>query len=94
MNLDDISEERLNRAVAIYYDGQRNPVLVAKGRHQQAEDIVASAKASEVPVYNNDALARMLEEMEIGEHIPAELYRAVACVLCFAYRDVMESDAS
>jgi len=47
---------------------------------------IETAKAHGVPVENNPALAAALADVEIGEEIPLELYKAVAEVLLFILR--------
>jgi flagellar biosynthesis protein len=75
-------------AVALHYEKQDSgpPRVVASGRGAIGERIVATAKAHGVPVENNPGLAAALADVEIGEEIPLELYKAVAEVLIFILR--------
>ncbi len=76
-------------AVALKYDQSRMdaPVVVAKGAGELAKRIREIARKHGVPIVENRALARMLYKMvEVGEEIPEMLYRAVAEVLAFVYR--------
>jgi flagellar biosynthetic protein FlhB len=76
-------------AVAIQYD-QKNmsaPVVVAKGEDFVARKIRDVASEHGVPIVENKPLARaLMAQVEIGEEIPEDLYRAVAEVLAFVYR--------
>ena len=52
-----------NRAVALKYDGEGAPVVVASG--------------SGVPVYEDNSLATMLSQLALGQEIPDALYQAI-----------------
>ncbi len=73
-------------AVALHYDKQGAPRVVARGRGALGAKIVEVAQAHNVPIEENEALAGALSNVEIGDEIPAELYRAVAEVLIFVLR--------
>ena len=82
-----MTDER-SLAVALYYEKQDAgaPRVVASGRGAIGEKIVETAKAHGVPIENNPGLAAVLADVEIGEEIPLELYKAVAEVLIFILR--------
>ncbi|HTW11260.1 MAG TPA: EscU/YscU/HrcU family type III secretion system export apparatus switch protein [Solirubrobacteraceae bacterium] len=74
------------RATALQYNaGDRAPTVVATGRGQVAEQIVAAAHAAGVPVREDPALAAALAALDLGAEIPEALYRAVAETLAWAY---------
>jgi len=76
-------------AVAIQYDPETMaaPKVIAKGAGLIALKIKELARFHHVPVVENKPLARTLfKEMEIGQSIPKELYKAVAEVLAYVYR--------
>jgi flagellar biosynthetic protein FlhB len=76
-------------AVALRYDMSKDaaPVVVAMGERLIALKIKEVAKKFNVPIVENKPLARALFEMaEIGMQIPGKLYRAVAEVLAFVYK--------
>ncbi len=76
-------------AVALKYDPAKDsaPVLVAKGMRLIAEKIKQVAVANGVPIVENPPLARSIyKTVDIGEAIPAKLYRAVAEVLAYVYK--------
>ena len=75
-------------AVAIRYDAEEAeaPIVVAKGADYVAQRIKEVAKENNVEIVENKPLARMLyANVEIGEMVPPELYKAVAEVLAYVY---------
>lgn len=76
-------------AVALRYDlkEQKAPFVVAKGQDQVALRMRELAKEYDLVIMENKPLARALyAQVEIGQGIPADLYKAVAEVLAFVYR--------
>ncbi len=75
-------------AVAIKYDASVSeaPIVVAKGADYLAQKIKEIAKDNNVEIVENKPLARMLyANVEVGEMVPPELYKAVAEVLAYVY---------
>lgn len=76
-------------AVALLYErkSMEAPQVVAKGKGVIARRIREVAVENDVPVMENRILARALfSQVEIGDEVPEDLYRAVAEVLAFVYR--------
>lgn len=76
-------------AIALRFDSENMvaPRVVAKGADHLAERIRSIAAEHSVPIVENKPLAQALYRMvELGDYIPAELYRAVAEVLAYVYR--------
>ena len=73
-------------AVALHYDKTGAPRVVAKGRGSIGARIIEVARANDIPIEENEVLAGALSNVEIGDEIPAELYKAVAEVLIFVLR--------
>ncbi len=76
-------------AVALRYDAGEMPApkVVAKGKNFLAARIRERAIKNQVPIVENAPLARALyQSAEIGQEIPAPLFRAVAEVLAYIYR--------
>ena len=73
-------------AVALHYDRTGAPRVVAKGRGSLGEKIIEVARANNIPIEENEVLAGPLSHVELGDEIPAELYKAVAEVLVFVLR--------
>jgi flagellar biosynthesis protein len=80
--------ESRSLAVALHYEKQDGgaPRVVASGRGAIGEKIIETARAHGVPVENNPGLAAALADVEIGEEIPLDLYKAIAEVLIFILR--------
>jgi flagellar biosynthesis protein len=79
------------RAVALNYDHDTMgaPVVLAKGKGTVAEKIIALAAEHGIPVKEDPVLVKALEQLELGDQIPPELYRVVAEILVF----IMQTDA-
>ena len=73
-------------AVALHYDHGGGPTVVAKGRGAIGAKIIELAKAHDIPIEENEVLAGALSNVELGDEIPVELYKAVAEVLVFVLR--------
>ncbi len=76
-------------AVAIRYtvDSMAAPVVVAKGKNYLAQRIRQVAVLHQIPIVENPPLAQALyKSAEVGQEIPAHLYRAVAEILAYIYR--------
>ncbi len=73
-------------AIALQYDGDGAPEVIARGYHEVAEEILELAKEANVPLHQDNELAALLEDLDLGDQVPQALYRVVAEVLVFAYR--------
>lgn len=66
------------RAVALQYGvSDTAPVIVASGMGHLAEKILDVAQENGVPIYEDNSLATILSQLNLGQSIPEELYRAV-----------------
>lgn len=66
------------RAVALQYGADDSaPVVVASGMGYLAERIVNVAQENGVPIYEDDSLATVLTQLNLGQEIPPELYQAI-----------------
>ena len=76
-------------AVALTYDENAPlaaPKVVAKGEEHLAQRIKEIARENNVPIVENKPVARMLyQNVDLGEEIPPELYKAVAEILAMVY---------
>jgi len=71
-------------AVALRYNGEAAPRVVARGAGAIAAKIRAAAEEARVPQVQDVPLARALyRSCEVGQQIPSELWTAVAQVLAF-----------
>jgi flagellar biosynthesis protein len=76
-------DTRKQLAVALHYDRTGAPRVIAKGKGSIGARIIEVAKAHDIPIEENEVLAGALSNVELGDEIPAELYKAVAEVLIF-----------
>ena len=71
-------------AIALEYAmHDKAPKVIASGKGHLAEKIIEKAGEEDIPVHKDPKLAKSLEDIEIGEYIPPELYKVVAEVLVF-----------
>jgi len=76
-------------AIAIKYDMGKDsaPKVVAKGMDELAQRIKKIAVENNVPLYEDKELARALfKTVEVGEQIPAKLFKAVAQILAYIFQ--------
>jgi len=76
-------------AIALKFDAREMiaPRVLAKGAGYVAQRIREIAEENQIPIVEEKPLAQALYKMvELGDDIPAELYRAVAEVLAYVYR--------
>jgi flagellar biosynthesis protein len=74
-------------AIALaYQQTDAAPRVVAKGKGLIAEAIIARAKEHGVFVHESPELVALLTQVDIDQHIPAQLYMAVAELLAWLYR--------
>jgi flagellar biosynthesis protein len=74
-----------NSAIALVYNQDDLPRVVAKGKGIVADKILAIAKEAEIPIHQDAQLNKALSAIELNQTIPNELFAAVAQVLVFAY---------
>lgn len=74
-------------AVALaYHDHDSAPKVVAQGRGLIAQAIIKRAKEHGVFVHESEDLVGLLMQVELDQHIPPQLYLAVAELLAWLYR--------
>jgi flagellar biosynthesis protein len=75
------------QAIALAYESSDYaPRVVAKGRGLVAEQIIAKAKENNVFVHESKDLVALLMQVDLDDHIPPELYLAIAEILAWLYR--------
>jgi len=74
-------------AIALAYrQTDAAPRVVARGKGLIAEEIIARAREHGVYVHESPELVALLTQVDIDEHIPPQLYMAVAELLAWLYR--------
>jgi Uncharacterized homolog of the cytoplasmic domain of flagellar protein FhlB len=79
--------EKQRQAVALAYStGDAAPRVVAKGRGILAQAIIERAREAGVYVHESPELLSLLMQVDLDQHIPPELYLAVAELLAWLYQ--------
>ena len=81
-----MNSDEFQRAVALNYDQNGAPTVLATGEGEIARLIKERAEAAGVPLVEDPKLSYLLSKIPLGDEIPRELYRAVAEVLVFVLR--------
>ncbi|WP_456401389.1 EscU/YscU/HrcU family type III secretion system export apparatus switch protein [Hydrogenimonas sp.] len=76
------------KAAALRYDSQKQnaPKVLAAGRGEIARTIIEKARAYDIPLFQNEALAEALLRHEVGSEIDPALFKAVAEVFVWLAR--------
>jgi flagellar biosynthesis protein len=89
------SADPAREAIALAYSQtDAAPRVVARGKGLIAEQIIARAREHGVYVHESPELVALLTQVDIDEHIPPQLYMAVAELLAWLYRIEHGEDAS
>lgn len=83
--MSQFNDEMNKKAVALSYDEESNsaPVIVASGSGYLAQRIVETARSNGIPVYEDNSLATVLSQMELGSEIPEQLYQAIVDIYVY-----------
>jgi flagellar biosynthesis protein len=75
-------------AAALGYDPEKAdaPKLLAKGRGELADRIIALAKKHDIPIREDRDLVAVLSKLDLNQEIPPELYQTIAELLVFIYK--------
>ena len=79
-------DDRLLAVALAYASGDGAPKVVAKGRGLIAEEIVSRAREHGVYVHESKELVALLSQVDLDDHIPPQLYVAIAELLAWLYR--------
>ncbi|MBC7202605.1 MAG: EscU/YscU/HrcU family type III secretion system export apparatus switch protein [Pusillimonas sp.] len=80
------TQGKRSSAVAITYDKKDSaPKVVAKGYGSLAENIIKTAREHGLYVHESPELVGLLMQVDLDQHIPPELYQAVAELLAWLY---------
>lgn len=81
------ASDRAREAIALAYSQtDAAPRVVAKGKGLLAEKIISKAREHGVYVHESPELVALLTQVDIDEHIPPQLYMAIAELLAWLYR--------
>ena len=75
-------------AIALHYDLDKDhaPKITAKGKGSIAEKILDLARENNIPIHEDPDLIEVLSKLDLGQEIPADLYKLIAEVLVYVYR--------
>ena len=79
--------KEIKKAVALQYQpSEKNaPIVTAKGQGFIAEKIITMAKKRNIPIKDDPDLVQILSQIDLGEEIPASVYKVVAEIFAFIY---------
>jgi len=89
MDSDVVVTNPTHYAIALQYDPEENsaPMVMAKGQRLRAQKIKEYANEFDIPIVENKPVAQALfASAEVDQHIPEDLYRAVAEILAYVYK--------
>lgn len=82
------SPQKKKSAIALHYDLNKDhaPKITAKGKGSIAEKILELARENNIPIHEDPDLIEVLSKLDLGQEIPADLYKLIAEVLVYVYR--------
>jgi flagellar biosynthesis protein len=86
----DFVEKRKKAAALKYEQSYEAPIVTAAGMGYVADKIIEKAEKNDVPIVKNEELANLLNNVDLGESIPYELYDTVAEIIAY----IMDVDKS
>ncbi|OAN18589.1 flagellar biosynthesis protein FlhB [Photobacterium jeanii] len=72
-------------AIALHYDGYNTPSVTSKGYQGLAEHIIEQVKKQGGLVHQDPVLAEYLNELEVGDTIPEQVYLVIAELIAFSW---------
>lgn len=75
----------VKKAIGLKYDEGKAPSVVSKGEGELAEKIIAAAEAQGILVHEDAQLSTLLQQLQLGQEIPHELYVVIAELIAFSY---------
>ena len=84
--------DEIKKAIALKYDRKKDdaPKFVGKGKGAIAEKIIQTAKENGIYIKEDPELVEALSSLDIYEEIPEELYKVVAELLVFIYKNIQK----
>lgn len=76
--------DKKKKAAALKYEqGYTAPVVTAAGMGYIADKIIERAEENNIPIVYDEELSNLLNNVDVGDAIPFELYNAVAKVIAY-----------
>jgi flagellar biosynthesis protein len=83
---EETSDRRSAAAVGYDPDADAAPRVVARGKGELADRIIAIARRHDIPIKEDRDLVAVLAQLDLDREIPPELYRTLAELLAWVYR--------
>ncbi|MGS0535002.1 EscU/YscU/HrcU family type III secretion system export apparatus switch protein [Pseudoalteromonas sp. SaAl2] len=80
-----MSDPQHKTAIGLLYEAGKAPTVSNKGFGELAQQIIKTAKEKGILIHQDEALAKTLSHLELGEEIPKELYYVIAELIAFSY---------
>lgn len=86
--MSEFKRELNQKAVALKYDETKMtaPMIVASGSGYVADKMLEIAASNDVPVYEDNSLATVLSQLELGQPIPEQLYQVIIDIYVYFLR--------
>ncbi|MEG2814035.1 MAG: EscU/YscU/HrcU family type III secretion system export apparatus switch protein [Oscillospiraceae bacterium] len=81
-----MSQSKSPKAAALKYNLEKEgsaPIVVASGMGIVAQKIVEVGQQNDVPIYEDDSLATLLAQLQIGQEVPTELFQAIVDIYVY-----------
>lgn len=76
--------KKVRRATALRYEnGYDVPIVTAAGVGHVADKIIEKAEENAVPIVQDETLSELLNNVNVGDEIPGELYDAIAKIIVY-----------
>ncbi len=84
--------DEIKKAIALKYEkGKDNaPKVVGKGQGEVAKRIIEIAEENGIYIKEDPELVEILSTLDLYEEIPEELYKVVAEILAFVYKNIQK----
>lgn len=80
-----MSFDHVKKVIGLKYEEGSAPTVVSKGEGELAERIIAMAQEQGVLVHEDAQLSSILQQLQLGQEIPKELYVTIAELIAFSY---------
>lgn len=80
-----MSQYSLNKsAAALRYRAKDSaPIVIAAGQGYLAQKIIETAVENEISIYEDDTLATMLSQLDLGTEIPHDIYQSIVDIYIY-----------
>lgn len=72
-------------AIGLLYEAGKSPEVVCKGFGELADEIIELAKEKGIMIHEDAELASTLNQLDLHQEIPKELYYVIAELIAFSY---------